>query len=188
MQCNYLVLHSSQNINIYRLPRFMFDHSFYSKNLWKYYLFCYDMFYHCIYLKSILIVFIFSQLFLSKANGQTWSAEVNKCLYFGTEVVAKLSWAGPRFHHYGAHCVHPIEELQSSPFQREDSGRINFRCTQTNIALCSVVSRGSFLLIWHLQKLMCSFWAGTALIGLHPLPPSSDPTRGSSVRCTVDPI
>ena len=55
-----ILLPPSQNISIYRLPRFTFHHSSYSKNLWKYYLFCYDMFYYRIYLEYILIVFIFS--------------------------------------------------------------------------------------------------------------------------------
>ena len=81
------VLTPSQNISIYRLSRFMFDHSSYSKNLWKYYLFCYDMFYHRIYFKYIIIVFTFFINFLNKTNGQTWIAEVDKCLYFGTEGV-----------------------------------------------------------------------------------------------------
>lgn len=40
----WFLLHPSQNISIYRLPRFTFDYSSYSKNLWKYYLFCYDTF------------------------------------------------------------------------------------------------------------------------------------------------
>ena len=54
-----ILLPPSQNISIYRLSRFTFDHSSYSKNLWKYYLFCYDMFYHHIYFKYIIIVFTF---------------------------------------------------------------------------------------------------------------------------------
>ena len=37
--------------------------------------------------KVYLNCFYFFSIFLNKANGQTWSAEVNKCLYFGTEVV-----------------------------------------------------------------------------------------------------
>ena len=59
-----LVLSPSQNISICWLLPIMFDHSSYSKNLRKYYLFCYDKFYYHIYLKYILIVFIFSQKFL----------------------------------------------------------------------------------------------------------------------------
>ena len=82
-----LVLSPSQNISICWLLPIMFDHSSYSKNLRKYYLFCYDKFYYHIYLKYILIVFIFFSIFFNKKNGQTWSAEVKIYLYFGTEVV-----------------------------------------------------------------------------------------------------
>ena len=68
------ILPPSQNINICWLLLIMFDYSSCS----KYYLFCYDIFYHHIYLKYMLIVFIFFSIFLNKMNGQIWSAEVNK--------------------------------------------------------------------------------------------------------------
>ena len=57
--CRVLLL--SQNISICWLLLIIFDHSSCSKNLRKYYLFCYDMFYHRIYLKHTSIVF--SQIF-----------------------------------------------------------------------------------------------------------------------------
>jgi hypothetical protein len=41
----------------------------------------YDMFYHRIYFKYIIIVFIFSQFFLNKTNDQTCAAEIEECLY-----------------------------------------------------------------------------------------------------------
>jgi hypothetical protein len=41
------------------------------KKLWKYYLFYYDMFYHNIYFKYIIIIFTFSQIF--------WIRRMVKC-------------------------------------------------------------------------------------------------------------
>jgi hypothetical protein len=65
------VLPPSQNICTCWLLRFTFDHSSYTKKLWKCYLFCYDMFYHCIYFKYIIIIFVFSQIF--------WIRRMVKC-------------------------------------------------------------------------------------------------------------
>jgi hypothetical protein len=77
----------SLNVSIRCLLQFTFDHSSYSKNLWIYYLFCYDMFYHHIYFKYIIIIFTYSQIFLNKTSGQTCITEIGECLYLETEGV-----------------------------------------------------------------------------------------------------
>jgi hypothetical protein len=58
-----MLLPLSLNISIRWLLLVVFNHSSYSKNLWKYYLFCYDMFYHYTYFKYFIIIFTFSQIF-----------------------------------------------------------------------------------------------------------------------------
>jgi hypothetical protein len=45
------------------ISAFHIDHLSYSKKLWKYYLFCYDMFYHHIYFNYIIIIFTFHNFF-----------------------------------------------------------------------------------------------------------------------------
>jgi hypothetical protein len=100
----------SQNIcTCWWVLRFTFDHSSYSKKLWKCYLFCYDMFYHRIHFKYIIIIFVFSQIlyfyifantlvlyfrkncenviYFVKMNSQMWSVKIKGCKYFGTEGV-----------------------------------------------------------------------------------------------------
>jgi hypothetical protein len=67
----YLLLPPSQNICTFWLRRFIFDHSSYLKKIVNYYLFCYDMFYHLIYFRYIIIVFTFSQFF--------WIRRMVKC-------------------------------------------------------------------------------------------------------------
>jgi hypothetical protein len=74
---NYLLIFSD---NIWSLVLF--------KKLWKYYLFCSDMFYHRMYFKYIIIILPFSQFFLNKMNGQTCITKIEECLCLGTEGVA----------------------------------------------------------------------------------------------------
>jgi hypothetical protein len=42
---------------------------------------CYDMVYHRIYFKYIIIVFYIFTIFLNKTNDQTCAAEIEECLY-----------------------------------------------------------------------------------------------------------
>jgi hypothetical protein len=83
--CNScLLLPPSQNICTCWLLRFTFDHSSYSKKLWKCYLFCYEMFYHRIYFKYIIIVSIFSQIF--------WIRRMVKCDMYKSKGANILGW------------------------------------------------------------------------------------------------
>jgi hypothetical protein len=98
-RCELLPL--SQNIKSCWLLLITFDRSSYSKNLWKYYLICYDMFYHHVYFKYIIIIFTLS-IFLNKTSSQMWSTKVNKTLYSGTEGVRTFEDSGYQWAWYAS--------------------------------------------------------------------------------------
>jgi hypothetical protein len=84
---DFIILPLSLKISICWLFLMTFDYSSYSKNLWKYYLFCYDMFYHRIYFKCNIIIFIFSEIFWIRQMIKRASQKSGECLYLVTEEV-----------------------------------------------------------------------------------------------------
>ena len=95
LQHNHMCkLPPSQNTWRFWLLDILFDCSSYSKILYKYYLFCYDLF---IIRDTLIMTYLFHYLQKkqNKTNGQTWYLKVKSVIYFGTEgvlIITRFHW------------------------------------------------------------------------------------------------